>query len=151
MIKNYFKVSWRNLTRSKVSSVINITGLAVGITVAVLNGLWVWDEVSYNKMHDNYDRIAKVTNKAVDKEGKPFAQVSLPYPLAGLLKSRYSQFFDHIVMASEATESILKNGETIMIEKGLFIEPAGPEMLSLKMLKGTMAGLNDQASIMLSV
>jgi len=151
MIKNYFKVAWRNLTRSKVSSIINITGLAVGIAVAVLNGLWVWDELSFNKMHDNYDRIAKVTNKGVDKEGKPFAQVSLQYPLAGLLKSGYSQYFDHIVMASEETEFILKNGETTLMEKGLFIEPAGPEMLSLKMLQGTRAGLNDQASIMLSV
>lgn len=150
MIRNYFKVAWRNLTRSKVSSIINITGLAVGIAVAVLNGLWVWDELSYNKMHDNYDRVAKVTHKGVSDEGKAYANTSLQYPLAGMLKSRYSQYFDHIVLAAEELEFIVKSGETTLLQKGQFIEPSGPEMLSLKMLKGTRQGLNDQSSIMLS-
>ncbi len=150
MIRNYFKVAWRNLTRSKVSSIINITGLAVGIAVAIVNGLWVWDELSFNKMHDNYDRIAKVTRKGVDDKGRPYAYTTMQYPLAGLLRSDYSQYFDHVVMAAEELDFVVKNGETTLMQKGQFIEPGGPEMLSLKMLKGTRAGLNEQASIMLS-
>lgn len=150
MIRNYLKVAWRNLTRSKASSFINITGLAVGIAVAILNGLWVWDELSFNKMHDNYDQIAMVTHKGVDDEGKPYANTSLQYPIAGELKSRYSQYFDHILLASEENNSIIRSGEISLAQKGMFIEPGGPDMLSLKMLKGTISGLADQASIMLS-
>ena len=42
MIKNYLKIAWRNLIKNKVSSFINIGGLAVGMAVAMLIGLWIW-------------------------------------------------------------------------------------------------------------
>jgi hypothetical protein len=43
MIKNYFTIAWRNLLKNKVSSFINIAGLSIGMMVAILIGLWVWD------------------------------------------------------------------------------------------------------------
>ena len=46
MIRNYFKIAWRNLVKSKGYSAINIGGLAVGMAVAMLIGLWVYDELS---------------------------------------------------------------------------------------------------------
>ena len=60
MIKNYFKIALRNLGKNKASSFINIGGLAVGMAVAMLIGLWIYDEFSYDKYHKNYDRIARV-------------------------------------------------------------------------------------------
>ena len=60
MLRNYVKIAFRNLVNNKVYSVINIGGLAVGMAVAMLIGLWMWDELSFNKSHDNYDRIAQV-------------------------------------------------------------------------------------------
>jgi hypothetical protein len=51
MIKNYFKIAWRNLVRSKGYSAINIGGLAVGMAVAILIGLWIYDELTYDKFH----------------------------------------------------------------------------------------------------
>ncbi len=60
MIKNYFKVAWRSLVRSKGYSSINIGGLAVGMSVAILIGLWIYEEFSFNKYFRNYDRIAQV-------------------------------------------------------------------------------------------
>ena len=54
MIQNYFKIAWRNLLRNKMYGLINIGGLAVGMAVAMLIGLWVYDEVSYNRSHKNY-------------------------------------------------------------------------------------------------
>ena len=45
MIKNYFKIAWRNLFKNKGTSLINIGGLAVGMAVATLIGLWIWDEL----------------------------------------------------------------------------------------------------------
>lgn len=60
MLKNYFKTAWRNLTKSKGYSAINIGGLAVGMAVAMLIAFWIYDEFSYNKFHKNYDHIAQV-------------------------------------------------------------------------------------------
>ena len=60
MIKNYFKIAWRNLIKNKASSLINIGGLAVGMTVVMLIGLWIWDELSFDNYHKNYNRIAQV-------------------------------------------------------------------------------------------
>ena len=54
MLKNYFKTAWRNLIRSKGYSAINIGGLAAGMTVALAIGLWVYDELSYDKYFKNY-------------------------------------------------------------------------------------------------
>ena len=60
MIKNYFKIAWRNLLKNKVYSFINITGLATGMAIALLIGLWIWDELSFDKYHKNHDRLAQV-------------------------------------------------------------------------------------------
>jgi putative ABC transport system permease protein len=60
MLRNYFKIAFRNLVKQKGYSFINIFGLATGMAVAMLIGLWVYDELSYNQSHQNYDRIAKV-------------------------------------------------------------------------------------------
>ena len=59
MLKNYLKIAWRNLIGNKVSSLINIGGLAVGIAVAMLIGLWIWDELSFDAEFKNADRIAR--------------------------------------------------------------------------------------------
>jgi hypothetical protein len=48
---------------------INVGGLAVGMAVAILNGLWIFDELSFNKYFKNYDRIAQVGIRGHDKEG----------------------------------------------------------------------------------
>ena len=60
MLKNYLKAAWRNLFKNKVFSFINVSGLAAGMAVAILIGLWIWDELSFNKYHQHYDRIAQV-------------------------------------------------------------------------------------------
>ena len=60
MIGNYLKIAFRNLAKHKGYSFLNMAGLSVGMAVALLIGLWLWDELSYNKYHDNYDRIGQI-------------------------------------------------------------------------------------------
>src|SRR5947208_3155944 len=60
MIKNYLKTAFRNLIKNKVHSFINIAGLSAGMAVAIVISLWIGDELSFDKYHKNYDRIAQV-------------------------------------------------------------------------------------------
>ena len=60
MYKSYFKIGWRNLLKNKGYSFINIGGLALGMTVAMLIGLWMHDELTFDSYHPNHDRIAQV-------------------------------------------------------------------------------------------
>src|SRR5215813_9468952 len=88
MIRNYFKIAWRNLVKNKVYSLINIAGLATGMAVAMIIGLWIYDEVSANRHFKNYDTLYQVMmNQTFD--GKRGPQQALPFPVAEELKAKY--------------------------------------------------------------
>ena len=97
MMRNYVKIALRNLIRNKGYSAINIGGLAVGMAVAILNGLWLWDELSFNTYHETYDRVAKVTERTVSPEKKEHLGTYLPYPLASELKTNYGAYFKRLI------------------------------------------------------
>jgi putative ABC transport system permease protein len=149
MIRHYIKIALRSLIRSKGYSLINIGGLAVGMTVAILIGLWIHDEISFNTYHKNYDRIAQVLQQG-SGNGEVFTSEYMPIPAGKELLSAYSQDFDYVVMSSWTHEHILASGNNKFTIKGNFLSPEAPEMLTLHMVKGTRAGLNDRSSILLS-
>ena len=60
MLKNYFKVAWRNILRHKTFSLINMTGLAIGLSCFLLIALYVLDELSYDKHFAHADRIYRM-------------------------------------------------------------------------------------------
>ena len=151
MIKNYLKLGLRNLAKNKVSSLINIGGLAVGMAVAMLIGLWIWDELSFNKYHQNYDHIAQVRTRLIDpRTGDVFANGSMQVPLVTQLKNAYKNNFKHVIMTSWDVDDILSANEKKLSRTGLFMDADAPEMLTLKMIYGSKAGLKDLHSIMLS-
>jgi ABC-type antimicrobial peptide transport system permease subunit len=151
MIQNYLKIAWRNLIKNKVSSLINIGGLAVGMAVAMLIGLWIWDELSFNKYHQNYDRIAQVVTRLNDpRTGDVYVNNSMQVPMVTQLKTNYKNNFKHVVMASWDVDDILSAGDKKLSRTGLFMDADAPEMLTLKMIYGSRLGLKDPYSIMLS-
>ncbi len=149
MFRNYFKTAWRNLLRNKVSSIINISGLAAGMAVAMLIGLWMWSELSFNKNFPNYDRIAQVMqNQTFNGEVQTWSNT--PMPLANALRNNYGDNFKHVILSEWTAENMLSIGGKRLKTTGNYMEPAITDMLSLHMLKGTRAGLQDMNSIMLS-
>ena len=149
MIKNYIKVTFRNLRRNKVYSLINITGLSVGMAVAIIIGLWIWDELSFNKYHQNYERIAMV-KQHLTNNGEIRTQWAVPFPLAEELRSKYGSNFKSVVLMGGQGDHILSVGEKKLMKGGVYMEAAGPDLLSLKMLKGSRSGLKNLSSILLS-
>ena len=110
MFKNYFKIAWRNLLKNKTSSIINISGLAVGISVALLIGLWIWDEVSFDKDNKNYDRIAEVMQNQ-NLNGEIQTWQGLPYPLAEALRTNFKDDFKYVSIFNWATSILIYNNK----------------------------------------
>jgi putative ABC transport system permease protein len=149
MLKNYFIVAWRNLFRNPSSSLINVGGLTVGMTVALLIGLWIGDEMSFNTNHKNYDRIAKVM-QVLTFNGKKRTDDNTPFPIGRALQTKFPGDFSHVVMSSNEGSHILAVPEKKLTTRGIFMDKEAPDMLTLKMLSGITAGLTDPHSILLA-
>jgi len=152
MIKNYLKIAWRNLLKNKAHTFINVTGLSVGMAVAILIGLWIWDELSYDKYFQNYPRLVQVMQHQTFN-GERGTQSSIPLPLGPKLRSDYTgpnKDFKYVVNSTWTQGHIIAYKEKKLNRDGNYMQPEGTEMLSLKMLKGTRDGLKDPSSILLS-
>lgn len=151
MISNYFKIAFRNLKKNKVYSFINIGGLATGMAVAMLIGLWVWDEVSYNQSHENYQHIGQVYRNFTEPlEQHTVSTQWLPQPMAKVLNEKYKHLFKHVVLLRPSIDFAVQVGENSLTKKGQFIENGVIDMFSLKMQKGSAASLDDQQAIIIS-
>ena len=71
MFRNYIKIAIRNLLRYRSFSIINIIGLAIGLSASLLIALWVFDEISYDRFHEHADRIYRV-ERHIEWEGRIF-------------------------------------------------------------------------------
>jgi len=149
MFRNYFKLAWRNLYKDKAHSFINIAGLSIGMAAAMLIGLWIWDELSFNKYHENYDRIAQVMQN-VNFDGNASTATVMPIPLGTKLLQDYKGDFKYTVLATYTEKHIIAHGTDKLNSKGNYMQAEAPDLLTLKMLKGSRKGLNDPSSILLS-
>ncbi|MBK9737474.1 MAG: ABC transporter permease [Saprospiraceae bacterium] len=149
MIKNYIKIAYRNLVRNKIYSFINIGGLAVGMAVAMLISLWIYDELTFNTHHKNYDRIAQVMQHQTFN-GVVGTERSLPIMMGDELKKSYGSDFKYIAMSSWFGDHILSFGEKKISKEGGYMDVDAPKIFSLNMLKGNQEGLKDPNSILIS-
>lgn len=113
MFSNYVKVAIRNLLRQKGFSFINIFGLALGITCTALIGMWVNDELSYDKFNHDYERMYRIT--ATLPEMKVHAAVT-PTPLAEAFKAGIPEI-EEAVRISSLNNDLLTVGDQKFEEK----------------------------------
>lgn len=115
MISNYIKIAIRNLLRQKGFSFINIFGLALGISCTALIGMWVNDELSYDRFHKDVDRIYRIT--ATLPEMKVHAAVSSA-PIALAIKTEIPEI-EEAVRISGLNRDLIQVGEVKFEEKGV--------------------------------
>ena len=149
MFRSYFKTALRSLRKNKILSFINIAGLSIGMAVALLIGLWIWDEFSFDKYHQNYARIARVMQQ-VTYNGYVSTGEAIPLPLEAEIRKNYGGDFRHIVMTAWTSNHILITGDKKVSFSGNFIGSEGPEMLTLHMIRGTRGGLKGPSSMLIS-
>ena len=149
MFKNYLKIAARNLLKNKTYSLINIGGLTLGLAVAMLIGLWIHDETSFNTNIENHDRIALILMNKTNN-GETRTRYALPYPLADELRGVYGDDFKAVVMSSFPGDNVLSHEEKHINEHGAFMEKDALRLFSLKMLKGNHSALDDPNGIVIS-
>src|SRR5918993_3122807 len=96
MLKNYFKIAWRNLFRNKGFSLTNLLGLTIGMTCTIFIFLWVKDELAYDKFHTNYDNIYQVVAHR-NFNNQVFTDRNMVLPLAGALQDAAPQIKNAVV------------------------------------------------------
>ncbi|WP_232541204.1 ABC transporter permease [Spirosoma endbachense] len=148
MIRSYLTIAFRNLVKNKSYSAINIGGLAVGMAVAMLIGLWITDEVSANKHYKNYETLYQVKmNQTFD--GRRGTQDAIPFPLGDELKAKYPDF-KATAMCDWGSNRSLVVGNQKFLKDGHYIGQDAIDMFSLQVLNGDKNPLKEPYSIVLT-
>jgi putative ABC transport system permease protein len=115
MLRNYLKTAIRNLWKRKSFSLINIVGLAIGMAVSFLILLYVLNEVTYDRFHENHDNIYRIATK-IDAQGRHLEVGSVPAPLGPALVDQ----FPEVVRAARLHEF---GTRIVSYEKKVYEEP----------------------------
>src|SRR5688572_12814487 len=117
MLKNYFKIAWRNIQNNKLFSFINIFGVAIGFTCCLLIALYIVNETSYDHHHKNADRLYELATTFV-KDGKEDPMPNTPAPMAAAMKQEFPEIEEttRILQLFAEDKTLLQykpqNGET---------------------------------------
>jgi len=150
MLKNYIIISLRNLRRNKLFSFINITGLSICISVSILLFIWIRDELSYDRFHNNADRIYRL-GWNVSAPGDDFEAASVPFPAGPTLKEIYPEIHDFVRLLYTSNifnyndEKIFSEGRGFYADKTLF------DIFSFELVRGNPeTALSDSYSMVIS-
>ncbi|HEY4108464.1 ABC transporter permease [Puia sp.] len=150
MLKNYLRVALRSLARNRLITAINIGGLAIGMAVAILIGLWIADELSFDHGPVRHEKIAAVLQNQTISGGRE-TWWGEAMQLAPVLRKEYGRFFKYVVLDGGASKRLMAFGEKKMSLLGNCFEPPVIDLLSLKMISGNNTALDDANSVILSV
>lgn len=148
MIKNYFKVAWRNLARNKTFSLINILGLAIGMACTMLIALWVYNEKNWDRNNGNYDHIYHVYSNR-NFNGEISTGPDMMYPLAAAVRQTYPDV-QHAAIVSFPGTTLMGNGETRINKQTLTVSPEFFDIFSADFINGNKDALKDPDAIVLT-
>lgn len=136
MYRSYLISAIRNMVKNKLHASINIAGLTIGMAVAIIIGLWIYDEVTFEKDFPNYSTTARVIQN-VTNNGAIDTWWSTPWPLAEELRTHYGDDFRHIVLTSGEYDNLLSYDSLHLGRTGTFAEPGFVDVFSLRITQGT--------------
>ncbi|HEY4653402.1 MAG TPA: ABC transporter permease [Cyclobacteriaceae bacterium] len=147
---SYFKIGWRNLVKSKGSTMISVSGMVVGMTCFMLIALFIQYELSYDKQHKKADRIFRVAQIQKDNEHRGSDRfANAPMPLAPALRETFPEV-EAATTVSEHKARFIHNGAGFY-EKGLYADEYFFDVFSFPIIEGTgKESLSDPNSIILT-
>lgn len=149
MIKNFVKTAIRNLLRNKAFSLINISGLAVGMASAVLIILWIVNEVSYDRFHEKKDRIYEAWNRQ-EMNGETESWNATPKVLAKALQADFPEV-EQTVRSNYIGSVLLSAGDKYLKATGDFTDSNFFQVFSLPLVSGNVqTALNEMHNIVVT-
>jgi len=161
MIKNYFKIAFRNLAKHKVYSAINVAGLAAGVAACLLIFVVVKFELSYNTYQKNYNRIYRVVTDTKNGDGSMAYNPGVPAPALDALKTDFPQFEkivavnaaggNQVTILGDNPNAAVSTGKKIIEDNGIvFTQPAYFDIFDSKWLSGSPLSLSEPGNVVLS-
>lgn len=149
MLRNYFKIAFRNLIKQKYFAVINITGLAIGMSVSLLLIALISNISSYDNFHTHKDRIYRITSTITEGiETRDYAIA--PAALADKLKEESTSLEKVVRINANFSAAVIYNNKEIPLQ-GYFTDPDFLTMFSFPLLEGTVhAALNKPNQVILT-
>ncbi|MGF6928771.1 putative ABC transport system permease protein [Chitinophaga sp. W2I13] len=144
-----FKFTFRHLIKNKSYTAINIIGLATGMAVTLLIGLWIWDEVSFNHWHDHHNRLAQVMDVQTIN-GETTTGEAIAIPLADELRNNYAGDFKRVAIVYPNFTHTIAVGDKKLSQSGVWAGPDLPEMLTLKMIQGKRDALKTPTAVLIN-
>ncbi len=139
MFINYLKVALRNIARNKTHTFINIFGLSIGIACSILIFLFVRNELSYDKFHENSERLFRVWTKEYNPEREVLMSSETPVILSEVLKSDYPEI--ETTIRYFTNNGIVKLDNNTYIENLQFSDPGFFEMFTFSIVSGSTENL----------
>jgi putative ABC transport system permease protein len=152
MIKNYFKIAWRNLMKYKFISFINLFGLTVGLTCCLLITTYILNELSYDKYNDKADTIYRVTRSFNNQDGVVSLRLSTVSPPFGYYLptdfpeiQKMTRLLDNSITPLRYKDKLINEQNVFFADQNLF------DVFTVKVLKGnSKTALSDPFSVMLT-
>ena len=135
MIRNYFKIAFRNLWKNKGFSAINILGLAIGITTCLIIMLFVYNELSYDRFNLKSDRIVRVTFQG-SAAGEKFNESNVMPPVAQTMKADFPEVVDATRIRDYGRPHLGYGNKTFKEDPFAFVDPNFFEVFTLPFLEG---------------
>ena len=151
MIKNYFLLAWRQLLKNKGYSFINIAGLATGMAIALLIGLWIQDECSFDHYSPNHSRIACGMVIQASPQSRSYMSDVVTNIMGTTLRSQYKDLFTRTAQYADAGTSILINtGDKTVTGNAIWAQSTLPAMFGFQLLRGTLPDEKDPSTAIIA-
>ncbi|MFB9844321.1 ABC transporter permease [Mucilaginibacter ginsenosidivorans] len=149
MIKNYFKVAWRNLRKNSLYSLINIGGLTIGMAVSFMLLIYVYNEFSFDKFNQNTDRLYRVLRNQ-PSNGELMTNSATPIPLAPAMIKDYPEF-DKVARTNWPYDILVNYKNKALKLNTMAADPAILDMFTFEFVHGDKkTALSDLSSIVLT-
>ena len=149
MFLNHLKIAFRALGRGKIYTILNITGLALGLACFGFISAWVLNELSYDRFHEKHDRIYRLTGE-VKTDSETFDHAVTSPPMAAALQRDFPEVENAVRL--DKNDCIVRRGDKQFLEDGvLFTDPSFFEIFSYRLTRGNATtALNDPYSLVLT-
>jgi putative ABC transport system permease protein len=135
MFKNYLKVAFRNLLRNKTFSIINISGLAIGLCTCLLIGLYIWDELSFDQFNEKHSRIYRI-NSEIKFGGTETKLATAPDPMGPTMAKEYPEIEKSVRFRNYGSFLVKKGNQNLKENNIIFVDKEVFEVFSFPMLYG---------------